>query len=280
MTMQLGISTYTYGWSASAHRVGTASADRSENPLDEQGLLDRATEFGLRLVQIGDNLPLHELLQERIVNLKNSAEKQGIAIELGARGLTETHLETYIGLSQTLNSRLLRFVIDEGAYEPSIDTIIGLLRNAVPALEGANLTLGLENHDRLLAREFAEIVERVGSPNVGICLDSVNSMGAGEGLIEVVSTLAPYTVNLHLKDFGIRRLPHLMGFQIDGRPAGQGMLNIPWLVEQVSQYGRCQTAILEQWVVPEETLAETIAKEAAWADESIMYLQKTGLFKN
>lgn len=267
MNMQLGISSYTYGWA-----VGVPG-NRPVNPLDEQMLLEKARSFGLRVVQIGDNLPLHEMSADRLKALYQSLDNERVALEIGARGLTEAHLQRYIGLSCSLNSRLLRFVIDAPHYTPSVDEVVRLLQNVQPALERVNLTLGLENHDRLLAREFAEIIERVGSPNVGICLDSVNSMGAGEGLAEVVNTLAPYTVNLHLKDFGIRRLPHLMGFQIDGRPAGQGMLNIPWLLEQVSRHGRCQTAILEQWVVPEPTLEATIAKEAAWAAESINYLQ-------
>ncbi|MCY7356502.1 MAG: sugar phosphate isomerase/epimerase [Rudanella sp.] len=267
MTMQLGISSFTYGWA-----VGVPG-NCPENPLDEQMLLNQANAFGLRIVQIGDNLPLHKLPAERLNSLKKRLDSELIRLEIGARGLTEAHLQGYINLASCLNARLLRFVIDAPNYEPSVNEIVSLLRNALPALERVSLTLGLENHDRLLARDFANIVERVGSPNVGICLDSVNSMGAGEGLVEVVNTLAPYTVNLHLKDFGIRRLPHLMGFQIDGRPAGQGMLNIPWLLEQVSRHGRCQTAILEQWVVPEATLAATIAKEAAWAELSMHYLQ-------
>lgn len=273
MNVQLGISTYTYGWA-----VGTPG-NRPENPLDEQRLLDRATAFGVRLVQIGDNLPLHELSTEQLAKFLQRVEKESIIIEIGARGLTELRLEQYVNMAQSLSSRLLRFVIDEPDYEPSVNDIVALLRNAVPVLEGSNLTLGLENHDRLLAREFADIMARVDSQNVGICLDSVNSMGAGEGLAEVVKTLAPHTVNLHLKDFGIRRLPHLMGFQIDGRPAGQGMLNIPWLVEQISRYERCQTAILEQWVVPETDWAVTIAKEEVWAEQSVKYLKESGLFR-
>lgn len=274
MTMRLGISTYTYGWA-----VGTPG-NRPEQPLDEQKLLNRATAFGVRLVQFGDNWPLHKLSAERLNLLGQRSDREGYILEVGARGLTDVHLERYIAIAYSLNSRLLRFVIDERPYEPDIDTAVGVLRNAVPRLERAGITLGLENHDRLLAREFADIVERVGSANVGICLDSVNSMGAGEGLAEVVRTLAPYAVNLHLKDFGIRRLPHLMGFQLDGRPAGQGMLNVPWLVEQVAQSGRCRTAILEQWVVPEPDRAATIAKEAAWAETSMNYLQQTGLFSD
>ncbi len=80
-------------------------------------------------------------------------------------------------------------------------------------------------------------------------------------------------MNLHIKDFGIQRLPHLMGFQIDGRPAGQGMLNVPWLLSKITPFGRCQTAILEQWVVPEQSLSDTIRKEATWAVASIGYLK-------
>ncbi|MGA0559702.1 sugar phosphate isomerase/epimerase family protein [Larkinella sp. VNQ87] len=265
--MQLGISTYTYGWA-----VGTPE-NRPTSALDEVGLLDRAGAFGVRLVQVGDNLPLHEFLPERLHALHQRAKRESVALEVGARGLTDSHLQRYIDLCEPLESRLLRFVVDAPGYEPSVDAVVALLRNAEPALRTNNLTLGLENHDRLLAREFAGIIERVGSPWVGICLDSVNSMGAGEGLHEVVRTLAPYTVNLHLKDFGIARLPHLMGFQIDGRIAGQGMLNIPWLVETIQAQGRCQTAILEQWVVPEPDLPTTLDKEAAWADESIRFLR-------
>ncbi|RRB04291.1 sugar phosphate isomerase/epimerase family protein [Larkinella rosea] len=267
--MQLGISTYTYGWA-----VGIPG-DFSYQRLNEQGLLDKAEQLGVRLVQFGDNLPLHTLSVDRLTALGHRARKQKTGLEIGARGLTDDRTEQYLGLCKKLRVKLLRFVIDTDTYEPPVATVIAILKNALPALVKTGVTLGIENHDRLLAREFAHIIEQVGSNQVGICLDSVNSMGAGEGLHEVVRTLAPYTVNLHLKDFGIKRLPHLMGFQIDGRPAGQGMLNIPWLVEEVSRYGRCQTAVLEQWVVPDENREATIAKENEWAIESIKYL--TGL---
>lgn len=252
--------------------------NRPSDGLDEQAMLDRAKAFAVGLVQFGDNWPLHERTVTQLAALRQRAAGEGVTIEVGARGLTGSHLRRYIDLCRQLGSRLLRFVIDEPGYEPSPTTVVTLLRDTLPVLEEADITLGIENHDRLLAAEFADIVERVGSPNVGICLDTVNSMGAGEGLAEVVQTLAPYTVNLHLKDFGIRRLPHQMGFQIDGRPAGRGRLNIPWLVEQVRRAGHCRTAVLEQWVVPEADLTDTIAKEAAWATESMTYLKQTGLF--
>jgi len=275
--MQLGISTFTYGWAVGTPKQGVAG-NRPATPFDEQRLLDRANHLGVHLVQFGDNWPVHELANEQLTTLHNRAEREGIRLEVGARGLTEAHLHRYITLAQRLHSRLLRFVIDAPGYEPSVDEVIAILKAALPTLQRAGVTLGLENHDRLLAAEFRAIVEGVASSQVGICLDTANSLGAGEGLAEVVRTLAPYTVNLHLKDVGIRRLPHLQGFQMDGRVAGQGMLNIYWVVEEVARHGRCQTAVLEQWVPPEHDVLATIAKEAAWAEESLTYLKQTELF--
>lgn len=266
--MQLGIGSYTYGWG-----VGV-SGRKSGRPLSALDLLEKAIDFGVNLVQIGDNIPLSEFSTRDLEELGDQAAANDIKLETGARGLTEKHLNEYIELSATLNARLLRFVIDKNEYEPQIPEVTTIITNALPLLQKHNIVLGIENHDRLKASEFVALIEAVNDPLVGICLDSVNSMGAGEGLGQVVDALAPYTVNLHIKDFGIERLPHAMGFQIDGRPAGQGMLNVPWLLEKITPFGRCHTAVLEQWVVPENDLEGTVRKEEIWAEESMRYLKK------
>ena len=58
-----------------------------------------------------------------------------------------------------------------------------------------------------------------------------------------------------------------------GCPAGRGMLNVPWLLGEIRKHGRCQSAILELWTPPAGSVEETIAREAAWADESLAYLK-------
>jgi len=109
--------------------------------------------------------------------------------------------------------------------------------------------------------------------HVGICLDTVNSFGALEGPETVVETLGPWTVNLHVKDFAIERVSHAMGFVVEGKPAGRGRLNVPWLLEKLRALGRDPNAILELWTPPGATLEETIAREAEWAEDSIKYLR-------
>ena len=98
-------------------------------------------------------------------------------------------------------------------------------------------------------------------------------MGIGEGIETVLENLAPYTVNLHVKDFSVKRVSHNMGLVVEGTPAGKGFLNLPAVLQKLGIYGKCRSAILELWTPPEKEIADTILKEAKWADESIEYLK-------
>ncbi|MEW6160774.1 MAG: TIM barrel protein [Verrucomicrobiota bacterium] len=201
------------------------------------------------------------------------ARETGIEIETGARGLTPAHLQDYLEISRRLSARLLRFVVDAGNYEPSLDKISGVIHDALPALNEASITLGIENHDRFPCAALRRLVEDIGSERVGICLDTANSLGAGEGIGEVLAQLAPVCVNLHIKDFAIARLPHLMGFTVTGRVLGEGMLPLNQVLETIASCGRCETAIVETWPPPESEMSATLAKEKDWAERSVQVLR-------
>ncbi len=263
--MILGLSSYTFGWA-----VGVPG-HAPERPLDEHDLIERTLGHGLRLLQIADNLALHTFDKDRLNRLAGRAAEAGVTLEVGARRLTLERLAEYASIARRLRARLLRFVMDDLDYHPTPDAVIGLLRDGIGLLDG--LRLGIENHDRFPAAVLRRVVETVGSEQIGICLDTANSLGAGEGLETVLGVLAPCTLNLHIKDFEIERLPHLMGFTVTGRPAGSGCLNLPWLLAQLAPFQRCQSAVLELWTPPEVQLEETIAKEAAWAARSVEFLK-------
>ena len=268
--MKLGISSYTYGWA-----IGVPGHEPAR-PMNEQDLLDRARRHAVKLVQVCDNLPLHQMSSERVARFADRAADEDVQIEIGSRRLTIEDVAEMAVLARRVRAKLIRFVIDGPDFHPSPEHVVKTLRDVEPLLDG--LQLGLENHDRFPARTLRSIVEAAGSERIGICLDTANSLGAGEGLATVVSELAPLTVNLHLKDFHIARLPHLMGFTVEGRPAGGGMLNVPELLDQLSRFHRCETAVLELWTPPEPELERTVAKEEAWAAQSLEYLFGTGLF--
>jgi len=241
--------------------------------MDAAGLLACAQKFKARVIQLGDNLPAHRMAPPERADLRAKAQAADVRCELGARGLTDEHLQTYLGLCREFDCRILRFVADADGWEPTPAELTAILKNAVPALSSVKVTLALENHDRLPARTLRQIIDDVGSAQVGLCLDTANSLGAGEGLEQVAELLVPVTVNVHVKDVTIRRLPHLMGFVVEGCPLGHGRLPIRAFLDQLRARDYRGSVILESWSPPGETDAATVARELASVEASITTLQ-------
>jgi sugar phosphate isomerase/epimerase len=266
--MQLGISTYTYTWA-----IGVPGSE-PEKPMTVLSLISKAAGFKVDCVQLADNLPLNWANKEEMSHIRQFAQNHHINIEIGGRGLTDENLHRHIEMAAYFGSPIVRMVIDGNNYYPEMDLILSVIRNGRSELESDGIILALENHDRLHASAFRDIVETSGSNNVAICLDCVNSIGIGEDIETVLNCLAPYTVNLHIKDFSVRRVSHKMGFVIEGTPAGQGLLNLPRIVERLKPYGRCTSGILELWTPPAENLRETLQLEEVWARASISYMKQ------
>lgn len=265
--MRLGIGSYCFSWA-----IGVPGYP-PRTSLDAFGLVRRAAEWRLSVAEIDDNLPLDRLSAGELASLRRLAEEKEVALVVGMRGLAEDAVERYIQIARDLGSTVLRVVIDAPGFEPPAEVVIQSLRRLVPRLEQAGVTLAIENHDRFTAAVVSGIVRGAGSPRVGVCLDTVNSFGALEGPAVVVETLGPLCVNLHLKDFTVLRAGHKMGFAIDGAPAGEGRLNVPWLLARLLASGRASNAVLELWVPPEGDVERTVNKELDWAQRSIAYLR-------
>ena len=272
--MVFGLSSFAFGWA-----IGTKGFT-PQKPMSEMDLLHKTLRARMSCLQLGDNLPLHTFSTERLEQFRTSLSQHNLRLEIGARKLTREHLNHYIDIALSFRSPLLRFVIDGDHYEPDSSEIISVIKESIPRLKENDLLLGIENHDRFKAKELAFIMQSIDSDYVGICLDCVNSIGAGEGLEWVASVLMPFTVNLHIKDFIIQRVDHQMGFTVTGARLGKGMIQLPSLLEKLSKYNRCESAVLEQWVTPESNLEETIRKEEQWASESIEYIKQLSSFNS
>ena len=265
--MHLGISTYSFPWS---FRIGDFAP---VNPFTYKDLLLAAAKKNIKYVQFGDNYPLHLLALEELENLRIMADELEIKVQVGTKGLTVLNVTNYLGIARRMNSSFLRIIIDDADYHPTEEEVTGILIKLIPALQEANVQLIIENHDRFKVQTLKRIIENTDPKWIGICLDTANSLGAGEGIGEVIEMLSPYAVNLHIKDFKIGRVKHKMGFNVSGCVAGEGMLDIPWLLKEVGKHGKCETATMELWSEPDQTIEVTLEKEKRWADKSIDYLK-------
>jgi sugar phosphate isomerase/epimerase len=264
--LQVGLSTYSFPWAIGLRHFGAPTEAATT-------LLQIAHRHAINHVQFGDNLPLHLLGHEHLKKLQEAADSLGIQIEVGARGLREDHLLKYLFIANFFKSPFLRIVIDDEGYEPEVPEVINIIKKVMPQFREAGVVLAIENHDRFPAERLKSVIEQTHPQWVGICLDTANSLGANEGTAEVVRVLAPYTVNLHVKDIRIHRVRSKMGFNVEGCAAGTGMLDIPKIIGELKPFGRCRTATLELWSNAAETPQQTIAQEEAWVEQSIDYLK-------
>jgi len=266
--MDIGLGTYTFPWKVSL------SGSASNRSALYRALLEITAKNNLRYFQFGDNYPLHTHETSELDNIRKVADNNNIQLQVGTRGLFVQHILRYIGIACMFKTGFLRLVIDAPYYQPDEKEVIKLIRQLLPMLKGSGVVLAIENHDRFSAAELVRIIEETDPESVAVCLDTANSLGAGQGIGEILPVLLPYTVNLHIKDFIIKRVEHKMGFTVSGCPAGEGMLDIPRLLEECRQYPRCDTAILELWMDAGADDRETLSKEQDWVQKSLEYLNQ------
>jgi len=268
LPMKLGIGSYTFMWS-----IGFPGAV-PEIPMDAFGLLAKAVELGVGTVQLGPNLPLADLAEKDFDRFLRDARAANMQIELATRGMDAHHLRKQLGLAQRAGCKMLRTIPESPNGHPlSIAKLEESIRTILPDLESTKIQLTLEN-GRIPARDLAELLDQLDSDWIGITLDTVNSLAIPEGTDEVVSALARHTTCFHIKDFIVRREWHMMGFVVEGRPAGLGQLKLPSILNALDQWGASPVAILELWPPEQPHLSETVALEHAWARVSIDYLRK------
>lgn len=266
--MQLGLSTYSFPW-----HVGVAGY-LPHKKMHYTELIEFAATHDIHHLQVADNMPLHTMPVKDLEQIKRLCDDNKIQIEVGTRRLTKENIDRYLDIATYFQSPFLRMVIDDSDYHPSIKEVIEVIDSVLPQLEEKNIVLAIENHDRFKAKTLEEIILSTSKKHVAICLDTANSIGAGEGIQEILPVLLPYTINLHIKDFNIERVSHKMGFTVYGTAAGKGMLNIPQLIAQCKKNARCKTATLEIWMNQEENIESMIQEEKKLVQESIHYLKK------
>ncbi|MDI4645142.1 sugar phosphate isomerase/epimerase family protein [Cohnella hashimotonis] len=263
--MKLGISSYTLTW-----RVGVTGYDMPSSPLTAQGLLLEAYRHGIQLVQIADNLPLHLMSEGELLRLKMTAQSLNVELEIGTRGTDPAHLLRYLHIAQLLDARLLRTLIIDS--DPA--NAVRQIRQVLPLFKKAGVQLSIENHGLHTTKQLARLFEEIADPLVGCCLDTVNSFSALDSPREVIGNLMPYLLNLHLKDFEIKRVEHQMGFVITGTSAGLGKLNIPNLLDEVRRQRKDHAnAILELWTPYQGTVESTVSLEQKWMERSLGFLK-------
>jgi len=259
--MRFGLSSWSCPW-----QIGVPGYPPGR-PMGVEALLELAIQCRAEALQIADNLPLHGMSAAAIERLSGRARSHGVTIELGARGIDSAALTPYLDLAERTGAPILRTLLNgvpPREARPMIEKVL-------PRLEAIGCTLAVENHDSYPSAELARLVNTIAHPRVGVCLDPVNGFGNGESAREVFENLAACTVCFHLKDYAIRRVPTMLGMEITGAPAGEGMLDIR---SSLRRLPHAESAVLELWTPWQGGLDATIALERQWVERSMRNIER------
>ena len=262
--MRLGVGSYAYRW---AIGIGDTYPPA---PLTPAGLVRRTRDHGLSLVQIADNLQLHRQSEVELAELARTAKELGVSIELGVGSISPPLMRSYVELARRFGAKLIRIAPDQSDAAKSVRQLAADLCAVLPEARAAGAVLAIENHFHLPSPKLLEILEVVGDPAVGICLDVANSIAVGEWPEETIDMLVPHTLNLHLKDFRIAIDPYGVGMTFTGIPLGQGRLDVAAVFSALRRHGRDVSVILEHWLPKTGTIEAAIAAEDDWLTESIV----------
>lgn len=263
--MKLGLGSYAFRWN-----IGIRD-QHPPQPMTAFDLLDEAQARGLGVVQYADNMPLDRLSEAAQHALAQAAHDRGIALELGTQCFDADEVARYLVIGQRIGARILRVALDEADAHLPVAGLAAQLRPLLDAARTAGIRIAIENHFNYPSPRMVDLMDSVDDPQLGVCLDVANSICAGEWTEETVGMLAPYTINLHLKDYVITPDPYGVGFRIRGVPLGQGRAPLEWVLAQLAHCPPDTSCILEHWLPLGDDPARARAAEGPWLDQTVAH---------
>jgi sugar phosphate isomerase/epimerase len=198
--------------------------------------------------------------------LRLVVDAKGYYLEFGMGGWDPTRLKQRIELTASFGGKALRTFV--GGEKTTQEELTRFAAMAAPAFREAGafaeqhgVFIAVENHGDFTAVQLKNLLDRVGHPHVGACLDTGNSLFRHEDPLACAQILAPYTRSMHLKDWtGNYRGDGTLDWK-EAIP-GEGQIPLTEILRLVARHQSSDLYIaLENPVAPSDDEAETVARE-------------------
>ncbi len=260
----IGLSSYAFFWQLS---------DTVTAPLSLHDALQRTADLGVTLFQICDYAPLESMTDQELEAVRARADSLGIALELGTKGIRTEHLRRFLQIAGILGSPLLRTMFNTPEHTPTAEEAAAILTAVLPEFEAAGVKIAVETYEQVPTSRVLDVIRRVDSPYLGICSDPANTVAALEFPHEVIDAVAPYVLNMHIKDFAFSRKEGWVGFTYSGAPLGEGLLDYDYMAGKLQPKERNINQIIEHWLPWQGSEEETIRLENQWTQQSLDFLR-------
>jgi sugar phosphate isomerase/epimerase len=221
------------------HSYGIRSKDQSSRFNDPLAFIEYCRNIGAAGVQTGlgvkDDAAIEKIRQtvaaakmylEGIIRLpRSAADTEQFTKEVN----TAKACGAGVVRSVLLDSRRYEVFDSAETFRKFADECGPRLALARPIVEKAGVQLAIENHKDWRADDLVRIIRQANSPQIGICVDTGNSIALLEEPHELVEALAPLAFTTHFKDMAVAE--YADGFLLSEVPLGTGFLDLPRVVK-------------------------------------------------
>jgi sugar phosphate isomerase/epimerase len=272
MNFKLGLDSYSYHLAFGAH-----PDFKPRRRLTLFAFIERVAKLRLDGFQID---PMHLGSRDRayLAEVRAAATAQGLFLEFGAIGTDPRRLARDLHVAARLGSPVLRTFVGCDRHDrrtnlkAEIRRAVAGLREVRSLAADLRIRLGVENHGDLTTDELLEVVGRVDSPWVGVCLDVGNAMLTGEDPLAATRRLAPYAVTTHFKDYALQ--PTNYGAKIAGVTLGEGLIDLPAVLRVIRRVGRLDRIVLELPIEAQRGERAALLREDQCVRQSIRYMRR------
>jgi sugar phosphate isomerase/epimerase len=261
---RIGLSSYAFFWQLS---------DKVSEPLSIHQALKRTAALGVDLFQICDYAPLESMTDQELETVRATADSLGLNLELGTKGIRPEHLRKFLRIAGALGAPLLRTMFNVPGHTPTADEAAAIFTEVLPEFEAAGVRIAVETYEQVPTSRILDVIRRADSPYLGICSDPANTVAALEFPREVIDAVAPYVLNMHIKDFAFSRKEGWVGFTYSGAPLGEGLLDYDYMAGKLKPKERNINQIIEHWLPWQASEEETIRLENQWTQQSLDFLR-------
>jgi len=230
----IGDLTRVYG-AARVTESGLGIEDRLAEPLN---FIDHCHKVGAGGMQM--NIGVRD--QDYAARLRRKADAYEMFVEgsvsLPRQPSDVERFEAALRTAKQAGAKVIRTAIggrryeqfsNAGQFEAFAARSLKSLQLAGPLATRQRMRLAIENHKDWRIDQMLDMLKRLGSEYVGVCVDTANSFALLEDPMAVVEAYAPVGFSAHLKDMAVGEYEE--GFLLADVPLGQGVLDLSKMVE-------------------------------------------------
>lgn len=287
--IKLGMHSYTLHLSGLGESWGFQDAHAFEKSIDLFQLMDLAVEWGLDGLHI-TNVDLESLDPAHLAKVKAAAEAHDLYLEYNVSfnapcdpRVNSTVKDALLN-GKAIGAELVKFSLDIERPRPLYGTCFypDVMRQLsdrydefkanIPLMEELGLTISIENHCDTYADEVIWLIQQLNHPDIGACVDTINSLVVLEGPEACVEKMAPYANCCHFCDNKLVVDPD--GTHSIGVAIGQGDIDCVKVLKTLRKKAPLDRITFEvEYEIGNDSLEVAREKEIQACKESIDYLR-------